>query len=161
MQIPFNESMKKILLFLCLIFSLNANAKAKAIFLECEGVRRICTQYKSGIQCNAPKTWTFVLTYEGKSVLNDEGSFLTFNNVCQEREDKIICEDTVKKHSSSNELMVVTERSQTINRATGALLAEVYLFLSDSHPDFVNKGIKTYTFNNQAQCTPRANKRLF
>lgn len=151
--------MKRLLLTLCLLISFSAHAKT--VFLECDGVYKLCAKSEiRATQCDKPEKQRFVISFDGKSVLDDEDGLITFKNKCQELGDKIVCSDTFKLHTGGNEVFETGARSLTINRATGALLYEIDTELTPQQPSYA-KGIRGLTGKYEAQCIPREKKRLF
>lgn len=143
---------------MCLLFSVSAHAKT--ILLECDGKSVLCGKFEKSNSCDTPKVLKSLLSFDGKSVIDIDGGFIDFKNKCEEVGDTITCSATSEIDNSAISSLSKNSRTMTINRMTGKLSLASDTDLNSTSALYA-KGQRGYLFKYDAQCTPRANKRLF
>lgn len=148
-------------LFTLLALMMSTASYSKETVLDCTGTYKVCTEYHNLTRCPIPKnTIRGIFIIDGKSVINEEYDFLSFKNQCLETDSTKISCSIFGGSSVIKEGDTQASRILTISRMTGELNYTHFSGISQDSPNYYNgrRGDKvTYI----AQCTPRANKRLF
>ena len=132
--------------------------------MECTGHFRACTDYRMFNKCSIPsRVQKGVVSIDGLRISSETSKFLEFNKGCSETEGQITCTSQTKVTEQGGEITNVSRRELLISRVTGDLHYISYDGIPENNPAFMSPGEhkRGDTVEYAAQCSVRANKRLF